>query len=57
MTKEVAPQVYDGLLDRIPLSRIGEPVEIGTTVAFLSGDDAGYITGAVIPVDGGYLTV
>ncbi|MFI5427091.1 SDR family NAD(P)-dependent oxidoreductase [Aeromicrobium sp. UC242_57] len=57
MTKEVAPEMYAGLLDRIPMDRFGEPVEIGRTVAFLSGDDASYITGAIIPVDGGYATV
>lgn len=56
MTKDVAPDLYAGLLDRIPMERFGEPSEIGTTVAFLSSDDASYITGAVIPVDGGYLT-
>lgn len=55
--QEVAPDMYAGLLDRIPMSRFGDPVDIGTTVAFLSSDDAAYITGAIIPVDGGYLTV
>jgi 3-oxoacyl-[acyl-carrier protein] reductase len=38
---------------QIPLGRIAEPVEIAKTVRFLAGDDAAYITGAVIPVDGG----
>jgi 3-oxoacyl-(acyl-carrier-protein) reductase len=38
---------------QIPLGRIAEPVEIAKTIRFLAGDDAAYITGAVIPVDGG----
>ena len=37
----------------VPLGRLGTPEEVGATVAFLSSEAAGYITGAVIPVDGG----
>jgi 3-oxoacyl-[acyl-carrier protein] reductase len=40
-------------LAKIPLRRLGQPVEIGEVVAFLASDRAAYITGAVIPVDGG----
>jgi NAD(P)-dependent dehydrogenase (short-subunit alcohol dehydrogenase family) len=36
------------------LKRQGEPIEIARTAAFLASDDASYITGAVIPVDGGW---
>lgn len=39
----------------IPAGRIGSPRDIGGLVAFLASDLAGYITGAVIPVDGGYM--
>lgn len=38
-----------------PLGRPGEPAEIAAVVAFLLGDDASYVNGAVIPVDGGTL--
>jgi 3-oxoacyl-[acyl-carrier protein] reductase len=37
----------------IPLQRLGRPQDFGDIVAFLSGEPAGYITGAAIPVDGG----
>jgi NAD(P)-dependent dehydrogenase (short-subunit alcohol dehydrogenase family) len=38
---------------RVPLGRFGAPVEIGHAVAFLASDDAAYITGQVLYVDGG----
>ena len=37
----------------IPLERFAAPSEVGKAVAFLASDSASYITGAVIPVDGG----
>ena len=40
-------------LATIPLRRLGTPREIGDVVAFLASERAGYVTGAVIPVDGG----
>jgi NAD(P)-dependent dehydrogenase (short-subunit alcohol dehydrogenase family) len=43
-----------GYLDRIPLGRVGDPAEIGEAVAFLISARASYITGVVLPVDGGW---
>lgn len=40
-------------LDSIPAARFGQVAEIAAAAAWLAGDDAGYISGAVIPVDGG----
>jgi NAD(P)-dependent dehydrogenase (short-subunit alcohol dehydrogenase family) len=39
---------------RVPLGRIGRPEEIAATIAFLLRDDASYLTGAVVAVDGGW---
>jgi 3-oxoacyl-[acyl-carrier protein] reductase len=39
--------------DDIPVGRIGDPAEIAAVVCFLASDRASYVTGAVIPVDGG----
>ena len=38
---------------RVPLGFIGEPKDVANVVAFLASDEASYLTGAVIPIDGG----
>ena len=49
----------DGGADRLrplyPLGRVGEPSDIAAAVAFLASDDAAWITGVTLPVDGGVL--
>jgi 3-oxoacyl-[acyl-carrier protein] reductase len=49
---EVAAQLAP-LAARIPLGRLGDPIELGNLVAFLASEQASYITGAVYQVDGG----
>jgi 2-hydroxycyclohexanecarboxyl-CoA dehydrogenase len=50
---EFGQKVYDGLKRAIPLKRLGQPEDIPGAVAFLSSDDANFITGQVISVSGG----
>jgi 3-oxoacyl-[acyl-carrier protein] reductase len=51
---EVLPQaVKDAAMQVIPVKRFGTVEDVAKAVAFLSGDEAGYITGQVLCVDGG----
>jgi NAD(P)-dependent dehydrogenase (short-subunit alcohol dehydrogenase family) len=49
------PAAAQRIVDRTPMRRWGEPSDIAGAVVFLSGPDAQFITGVVLPVDGGYL--
>ena len=53
MTAALGDDRIEELTAMVPLQRVAEPAEIAGVVAFLASDDAAYITGAVIPVDGG----
>ena len=49
------PQVFDKLAAWYPLGRVGEPEDIANAALFLCSDEAAWITGATLPVDGGLL--
>jgi 3-oxoacyl-[acyl-carrier protein] reductase len=53
MTDPLPQPVKDGLLARIPLGRMGQDAEIAAAIVFLASDEAGYITGHVLDVNGG----
>jgi len=53
MTAELADDLQKTYKSQIPLGRFCTPDEVARVVRFVAGEDAGYITGAVIPVDGG----
>jgi beta-ketoacyl ACP reductase len=53
MTRALDERIQEGALDFIPAKRIGTADEVAGVVSFLASEDAGYISGAVIPVDGG----
>lgn len=53
MTDAMTPEARKGLIDAIPLGRLGSPADVAQAVAFLSSDYASYITGQVLVVDGG----
>jgi NAD(P)-dependent dehydrogenase (short-subunit alcohol dehydrogenase family) len=45
------------IMSRTPMKRLGEPAEIADTVAYLASDAASYITGEIVVVHGGRLTL
>ena len=53
MTADLTDERKASILASVPLGRYADPSEIAKVICFLASDDAAYITGAVIPVDGG----
>ena len=48
-------KLYEIMKQQVPLKRIGDPKEFGFLVAFIASEQASYINGANIPIDGGLL--
>lgn len=55
MTNELKEEIKNYYIDKIPLKRFGKPEEIASAVAFLLSDEASYITGETLKVNGGML--
>jgi 3-oxoacyl-[acyl-carrier protein] reductase len=54
MTAAMTEKAKEAVLSAIPLGRVGEARDVAAAVAFLASDEAGYITGQVLAVDGGF---
>ena len=53
--RKMSDEYIAGVTAAHPIGRIGEPAEVAAAILFLASDEASFITGAILPVDGGYL--
>jgi acetoacetyl-CoA reductase len=53
MTEKMSPEVLDRIVAGIPVGRMGKPEEVARCVSFLASEDAGFITGSTLAVNGG----
>ena len=57
MTRVLSPEIRDWMLGQVPMGRPGTPEDVAGVVAFLVSDDAAYMTGQVLKVDGGMVMI
>ena len=57
MVDDIQEEAKENLFKQIPLGRIGNPADIATAVLYLASDEASYITGQTIAIDGGMTTI
>jgi 3-oxoacyl-[acyl-carrier protein] reductase len=55
MSREWSEEKRRQIVEAIPMKRLGKPEEVAEVVAFLASDGAGFITGQILDVNGGYL--
>jgi 3-oxoacyl-[acyl-carrier protein] reductase len=55
LTEQVPAEILDRARDKSLLGRLGDPQDVANVVLFLCSEGARHMTGAVIPIDGGYL--
>jgi len=53
LTKNIRKEIVEGVKQRLLIHRMGTAADVAATVVFLAGEESGYITGHIIPVDGG----
>lgn len=55
MTKAIPEQVQAGMMEHIPLGRFGQPEEVAQAYLFLASEEASYVNGSILNVDGGFV--
>jgi len=53
ITREFTPEALEKLYSRVPLGRLGKPEDVAAAVAYLASDDAAFVTGVLLDVNGG----
>ena len=53
LTKDIRPEIIEGVKQRLLIDRLGEAADVAAATVFLASEEAAYITGHILPVDGG----